>query len=91
MNEPLQSLRVLHRVLTRLGARPAGRYWRSDWRVFTSNLVAGAVVGAAASIVAAVLLSVDARRGADSFAYRLLADAQEIVSAIQTQIDRELH
>jgi len=91
MSEPLRSLRVLRQILTRLGTRPAGRYWRSDWRVFTSNLLAGTFVGAAASVLAAVLLSIDARRGANSFAYRLLADAQWVVSAIQTQIDRELH
>ena len=91
MSEPLQRLRDLRHVLTRLGTRPAARYWRSDWRVFTSNFLAGTLVGAAASLLAAVLLSIDARRGADSFAYRALAGAQQVVTVIQAQIDRELH
>lgn len=90
-SETLQRLHDLRRVLARLGTRPAGRYWRSDWRVFLSNLVGGAVVGAAASIFAALLLSIDARRGPDSLVYHLLAGAQTVVRAIQTQIENELH
>lgn len=91
MSEPLDRLHELRRVLTRLGARPAGRYWRSDWRVFISNFIGGTIVGAVASICAALLLSIDARRGPDSFAYHVLVSMQNIIRAIQTQIQIELH
>jgi hypothetical protein len=91
MSEPVQRLRDLRRVLTRLAVRPTVRYWRSDWRVFASNFIGGAFVGAAASVFAAVLLGIDAHRGADSFAYHALTDAQTVVRTIEADIERELH
>ena len=91
MTTPLENLRELRLILVRLGTGPAGRYWNSGWRVFTSNLLAGAIVGAAASVLTALLLESDAHRGADSFLYRMLDGFQTVVRAIQAQIDRELH
>ncbi len=91
MSEQLDHLRALRHALVRLGAGPAGRYWSNAWRVFASNLLGGLVTGAAASILAALILGFDAHRGQDSFVYRALSDAQTIVRTIQAQVDRELH
>jgi hypothetical protein len=86
----LEELRRLRLVLTRLGARAASRYWGSATRVFSTNLIAGIVVGALASIAGAVLVAIDAHRGADSYLYRALDELQTVVTTIQAQMDREL-
>lgn len=90
MTEDLESLRELRHVLVRLGARQVGAYWASGPRVFASNLGGGVAAGAAASILAAVLLGFDAHRGANSFLYHALHSAQTIIATIQAQIEKEL-
>lgn len=91
MTDQLKSLRELRHVLERLGARHAARYWSTAPLVFTSNLLGGVATGAAASIIAAVLLALDAHRGADSFLYHALQSAAAIIATIRALIDKELH
>ncbi len=91
MTTLLAQLQELRFILVRLAAGQAGRYWNSGWRIFVSNFIAGTVVGAAASVLAALLLSIDAHRGADSLVYHAVDGAQTIVRTIQSQIERELH
>lgn len=91
MNAQLEQLRTLRHILTRLGANQAARYWANPLRVFTSNLWGGAIAGAAASLLAAVIVGIDAHRGHNSFSYNVLRDAQTIIVTIQELIRRELH
>jgi hypothetical protein len=91
VTEQLESLRELRHVLVRLGTRQAARYWSAAPLVFANNLLGGAVAGAAASIIAAVLLALDAHRGADSLLYHALQSVAAVIAAVQALIDRELH
>jgi hypothetical protein len=91
VNAQLERVRTLRHILTRLGARQAASYWSNPLRVFASNLWGGAVAGALASMVAALILGIDAHRGQDSFSYQVLRDAQTVIATIQEQIRRELH
>lgn len=91
MNDQLHSLQELRHALVRLGAGPAGRYWSNAWRVFASNLLGGIAAGAAASVLAALILGIDAHRGQDSFVYRAVSDLQTVVRTIQALVQRELH
>jgi hypothetical protein len=91
VTEQLESLRELRHVLARLGAQQAGRYWSAAPLVFASNLLGGAAAGAVASLIAAVLLALDAHRGADSLLYHTLQSVAAIIATIQAQIRQELH
>jgi hypothetical protein len=91
VSDQLNRLQQLRHTLVRLGAGPAGRYWSNAWRVFASNLMGGIAAGAAASVLAALILGIDAHRGQDSFVYSALSDLQTVVRTIQALVERELH
>jgi hypothetical protein len=59
--------------------------------VFASNLFGGAATGAAASIVAAVVLGLDVHRGENSLMLHALRVAQTVIRTIQAVIAQELH
>ncbi len=91
MTENLESLRKLRQVLMRLGARQTGRYWSNAFSVFLSNVLGGAAAGAAAFILAAILLGLDIHRGENSVLYHAVRAVQTIIETIRTQIQQELY
>ena len=90
MQQQLERVKELKLVLMRLGARPAARYYASPVRVFLVNGVGGAVAGAALSLLGALLLLIDARRGADSALFHVLHAIGMTIQAIRAMIEREL-
>lgn len=90
MIDTLQSLRELRQVLQRLGAQRVARYWANDSAVFASNFMGGTAAGAAAFIVAAVLLGLDIHRGENSFIVHGLRAVQTIVTTLRAMMEQEL-
>ncbi len=90
MIDALQSLRELRHVLVRLGAQRVARYWSNESAVFASNFVGGAAAGAAAFIVAAVLLGLDIHRGENSMIVHALRALQTVVRIFRTMVEQEL-
>jgi len=90
MRQARDDARVLKDLLLRLGVRPAARYWASPVRIFVGNLFGGAIAGAALSLLGALLLLIDARRGADSALYHTLHVIGTVIQTIRVQIANEL-
>lgn len=90
MIDTLKSLHELRQVLLRLGAQRVARYWSNDSAVFASNFVGGAAAGAAAFIVAAVLLGIDIHRGENSMIVHALRALQTIVMTLRSMVEQEL-
>jgi site-specific recombinase len=90
VSDTLRRLQELRHVLQRLGAQQAARYWSNQPRVFASNLFGGAVVGAVAFVVAALLLGLDVRRGDSSIIANFARAAQDVVATLKDTLDREM-
>ena len=90
IRQRLEDAKQLKEILLRLGVRPAARYWTSPIHIFLGNMAGGAVAGAALSLLGALLLLVDARRGADSALYHTLHIIGTVIQTIRVQIANEL-
>ena len=90
MSETLERLRELRHVLHWLGAQRVALFWSNDSAVFASNFMGGTAAGAAAFIVAAVVLGLDIHRGENSVIVHALRALQTFVLLLRGMVEQEL-